>query len=390
MKLGIVDKMIERWGSLGHQELQSLFLRLVEQKGVFQQVFEVMKEGLIVFDHEGKVTFANKAATQILDRNLDEMRGEGFTKNILGIAWNDIAEKMSPVSQDMELTYPERRFLNFYLMPLENDSTPSASRNKTTLGCVLIIRDITHEQEKTEEQIENEQLNALALLAAGIAHEIGNPLNSLGLHLQLIHRELKNAHSETGEKCREHLHVAEIELSRLDILLKQFLQAIRPTQLHREPCSLNNLIEESLDMLSLEIQDRGITVIKDFDAHLPKLDLDTTQFKQVLFNLIKNAYQAVPVDAGNITLSTSITDKEVILTITDSGAGIPPEIMGTLFEPFRTSKQNGNGLGLLIVRRIVREHGGSLRIMSEIGIGTQITITLPTEAGRIRLLPSHS
>ena len=394
MKVGLLDKMIERWDSLSSQELQNLFLKLAEQKGIFKQVFDVMKEGLILFNAKGQVTYANLAAAKTLGQDLEEIKGEGFSKKVFGIAWNELEGHISPVSQDVEITYPEPRFLNLYLMPLKAKES-SQTNPKThplepeTTGYVLIIRDITHEQAKTEEQLEAEQLSALSLLAASVAHEIGNPLNSLSLHLQLIERQLKKETSPTLSRCQDHLQVAQNELARLDILLKQFLQAIRPTTLHKEPCSLNALIEETLEMLAPEIEQRAITIHQDFDSHLPKIALDKTQFKQVLYNLLKNAYQAIPPNQnGSITLKTWITNQDIFFSLIDTGTGICPEAMGTLFEPFQTTKKNGNGLGLLIVRRIIREHGGTLRVMSEVGIGTEITIQLPTDMGRIRLLPT--
>lgn len=381
MKQGIVDKMIARWDSLDHNELQSLFLRLVEQKGVFQQVFEAMQEGVILFDTEGRVTFANRSAGGIFGLEGKDMQGEGFAKSMFGIAWGDVTQKIGPVSQDMEISYPEHRFLNFYLMPLE-----SGGNEKVLVGYVLIVRDITDQQQKTNEQIESEKLNALTLLAAGVAHEIGNPLNSLGLHLQLLERKLRKLPESEGVECLNYVKVANTEMQRLDIILKQFLHAIRPTRPQRESCSLNELISETLDLLGMEISERNITVICDYEEDVPFVALDKVQMKQVFYNLLKNAYQAIPSNGGCITLRTFTTDTDVCATVADTGSGISPELMGVLFEPFHTTKKSGNGLGLLIVRRILREHGGSLRIESEPGQGTRMTIQLPRGERPVRLL----
>lgn len=381
MKPGTVDKMIARWDSLDHHELQSLFLRLVEQKGVFQQVFEAMREGVVLFDTDGRVTYANRAAGGIFGMESKDMQGEGFSKSVFGIAWGDITQRIGPVTQDMEISYPERRLLNFYLMPLE-----SGNLEILPVGYVLIVRDITDQQQQTNEQIESEKLNALTLLAAGVAHEIGNPLNSLGLHLQLLERKLRKLPQSESEECLNYVKVANAEMKRLDIILKQFLHAIRPTRPQREPCNLNELIAETLDLLAPELSERNIMVISNYEKDLPSLELDQVQIKQVFYNLIKNAYQAIPSNGGSIALRTFMTDADVCATVEDTGTGISPEMMGILFEPFQTTKSSGNGLGLLIVRRILREHGGSLRIESEKGMGTRMTVQLPRGERPVRLL----
>lgn len=386
MKPGTVDKMIERWESLGPAELQSLLLRLVEQKGVFQQVFEVMKEGIILFDTEGQVTFANKAAGAIFGMDSKDMRGEGFSKSAFGIAWGDVSHRVTPVSQEMEISYPEHKFLHFYLMPIGGEGADGEPESPP-VGYVLTIRDITHEHRRTEEQIESEKLNALTLLAAGVAHEIGNPLNSLGLHLQLLGRKLGRISGPEVDDCREYLGVAESELKRLDLILKQFLNAIRPQHLQKEMCSLNRLLEETVHLLAPEMEEKKIQVILDLEPHLPQVALDPVQIRQVFYNLIKNAYQAIPNGGGSVTLRTYLTDNDFCVDVSDTGTGISHEAMGTLFEPFHTTKKSGNGLGLLIVRRIIRDHGGSLRIASEPGEGTQITVQIPRAERMVRLLP---
>lgn len=386
MKQGIVEKMIERWESLSSHELQSLLLKLVEQRGVFKQVFEAMKEGIILFDNNGKVTFANQAACGIFGLDCKDMMGDGFSKSVFGLGLGDVSRRIVPVAQEVEITYPEHKYLYFYFLPLRGEDG-ELEEEISPAGYALIVRDITHEQERTEEQIETEKMNALTLLAAGVAHEIGNPLNSLGLHLQLLDRKLQRIPGSEAQSCKSYLEVAQSELKRLDVILKQFLSAIRPQRLQREMSSLNEVIEQTAELLRLEVEDRNIEVVFDLEPNLPKLMLDTGQFKQVFYNLIKNAYQAIPAGGGRITISSYMTDMDICASVTDTGTGMSPEMMGTLFEPFRTSKESGTGLGLLIARRIVRDHGGSLRVMSEEGEGTNITIQIPRSERQVRLLP---
>jgi signal transduction histidine kinase len=250
----------------------------------------------------------------------------------------------------------------------------------------MLVRDVTRSREEAEKEMESEKLNALTLLAAGVAHEIGNPLNSLSLHLQLLERRISDLPEGDQEPLQKHLGTARTEIGRLDTILKQFLEAMRPTKPEREPTELHQLLEESLLALSPELESRKIPVKLDLVENLPSLELDPTQIKQACFNVIRNAYQAVEQNSGEILIQSSVTDYEVRLSISDNGSGISPEAMGAMFEPFRTTKAEGTGLGMLIVRRILREHGGELEVESEEEVGTKVTLYFPRTDKRVRLL----
>jgi len=237
-----------------------------------------------------------------------------------------------------------------------------------------------------KKEMESEKLNALTLLAAGVAHESGNPLSSLSLHLQLLERKVRDLPEGDRKPLAEHLGTAQTEIGRLDTILKQFLQAMRPTKPERIPTKLHELLDETLDTLSPELASREIQVKLDLIPELPSLDLDPTQIKQALYNVIRNAYQAVEQADGHLFIETQVTDYEVTLAISDNGSGISPEAMGSMFEPFQTTKSDGTGLGMLIVRRILREHGGELEVESEEGAGTTVTLYLPRTDKRVRLL----
>ncbi|NJM37566.1 MAG: GHKL domain-containing protein [Akkermansiaceae bacterium] len=168
--------------------------------------------------------------------------------------------------------------------------------------------------------------------------------------------------------------------------MKQFLNAVRPTVPHREKQDLHAILNETLRLLEPEIASREIAVRLDLAESLPPAMIDPGQFQQVFYNLIRNAYQAVPADTGKIVIRTRVNDFNFIISIEDNGKGISPEHMGAIFEPYRTTKSSGSGLGLLIVRRIIREHGGEIAIESEEGEGTRVLIHLPHTDRPVRLL----
>jgi signal transduction histidine kinase len=228
-------------------------------------------------------------------------------------------------------------------------------------------------------------LNALTLLAAGVAHEIGNPLNSLHIHLQLMERKVRELNDNAKKELQESINVARAEIARLDSIVTQFLRAIRPSQpqLHRE--KVNAIIEEAVHFFTPEIQDRDVVVEQELRSDLPLLQIDRGQMKQAFYNVIKNSLEAMK-RRGVLRIRSDMDDMHVMVSFIDTGGGMSAENLSRVFEPYFTTKPSGTGLGLLIVRRIVRDHGGELSIESREGKGLTLTIRLPYLDKRVRML----
>jgi signal transduction histidine kinase len=252
-------------------------------------------------------------------------------------------------------------------------------------GYAIILRDITESRRSTAETIESERLSALTLLSAGVAHEIGNPLNSLHIHLQLMERKARKLPGDAAKDFQKSIDVAKDEITRLDYIVNQFLRAIRPSALEMRPENINTLLEESIAFLAAEIQDRNVIVEQELRSDLPMLEVDRNQLKQVFYNVIKNSFQAMKSE-GILHIKTGMDDNFVFISFTDTGGGISPDNMSKIFDPYFTTKKSGSGLGLLIVRRIVREHGGEISLISNEGKGLTLTIRLPYRDRRVRLL----
>ncbi len=382
MTKGFLDKLIERIRLVQPGEVQNFLVEIAREKGFLETIFNTILEGVIVTDPRGRIIYLNRAACGFFGIDAEKSLGQPLGSVVLGLEW-DALNGAEIVNRDLEVFYPENRLLNFYVVPLMSDEAEAG--NRELAGGAIILHDITRTRRATQETIEGERFSALTLLAAGVAHEIGNPLNSLDIHLQLMRRQVGKLPAKHRAALEESVAVARGEVARLDHIITQFLRAVRPQPLEVRPVDINRIVEETLAFLAAEIQDRDILVESDLDPRLPPIDLDGEQIKQAFYNVSRNAFQAMK-SGGILRIATSSDETHVSVAFADSGGGIAPENISRIFEPYFTTKSDGNGLGLLIVRRIVRAHGGEVVIESSPGRGLTLTIRLPRADRRVRFL----
>ena len=406
MKAGFLEKLIGRLGKIGPEEVQNYLLRLAQEKGFLETVFNAIQEGIIVTDSSGRITYLNDAACELFGLAGEDSIGKQLDERVRGLDWNALTHSGGPVTRDLEIFYPRNRFINFYSVPLvierrdasvaavadrapqttSEPRTASAATAKTDqVGYAIIMRDITESRRTAEKTIESERLNALTLLAAGVAHELGNPLNSLNIHLQLMERQARKIKGKAREELQHSIDICRGEINRLDSIVSQFLRAIRPSRPELRPENINTIVEEVVRFFSAEIEARDIVVETELHSDLPLLQLDRDQMKQAFYNVIKNSFQAMK-RRGILRIRTDRDESHVRVSFIDNGGGMSAETLSHVYEPYYTTKATGTGLGLLIVRRIVREHGGELAIESTEGKGLTLTIRLPLREQRVRML----
>lgn len=390
MPSGFFDRLVARIDKLDSESLQTQMTRLSQERIFLEAISQTIQEGVLVIDNEGTLLYENRAAEKMTGLDFARTKGRSVLRLLRDWDWEHLLdmpsedeheqrEWMRMVTREIEVHYPTHRFIHFYAMPFNRADVDVKS-------VLIILRDVSNERKQEASVIESERINAIKNLAAGLAHEIGNPLNALNIHLQLLSRELREVKDEAVRKSLQELtDVARSEISRLDAINTQFLGAIRPSKPVLMPESVAEVLEETLKILKSEFKNRSITVSVDIPEAVPPVRLDRQQIKQVFFNLIKNALEAMP-DGGSLRIVFGVGDAFVDISFVDSGVGIPQEDMGSIFEPYHTTKKKGSGLGLMIVQRIVEDHNGEIEVASKPGQGACFKIRLPRNERRVRML----
>ena len=237
-------------------------------------------------------------------------------------------------------------------------------------------RSATTRAREAEDRVHNaERLAYVGQLAGGLAHEIKNPLSTLSLNLQLLAEDWEEGGGARDARAMRRIETLQRESERLAGVLDDFLRFARGHDLNLVPGDLFAVVAEVLDFFAPEAEQDGVDVRRDLKP-LPRVALDADTIKQALFNIVLNAQQAMP-EGGQIFVQTAARNGDVFVHITDTGCGIPREEREAIFRPYHSTKQGGTGLGLPTSRRIVEEHGGSLRVESEVGKGSRFTLRLP-------------
>ena len=343
-----VRKHIDR---LDAGRLREQYKLVADELASTDMLLHALKEGLVRLDADGHVRQSNPAARKLLGADPADVLA-------------DLALPLGKSSsREIAVSYPEDRILEVRTIPLGAET-------------IVYIRDITAEKKRTEEELRTGAIKAVSDLAAGVAHEIGNPLNALALSLQLVKRDPTDTES---------IDAGLAQLKRLDGIIRDFLSALRPRKPNLMPGSVADPLKSCLAVLKPQFEERRIAVTLDIPVALPNVALDAAQMEQVFFNLLKNALEAIT-DGGRIDIALGSDDRDVTVSFRDNGIGMDAEQLTHLFEPYRTTKEKGSGLGLMVSQRIVSEHGGSIAAESKPGEGTTFTLTLPRLERRIRAL----
>jgi two-component system, sporulation sensor kinase E len=368
-----IHKALEKLGKMDIDQIRALIVRMSEENDLLGMLLESMTDGIIVTDREHRVMLYNKSAERLFPFSVDDIMER--------VLWDCMADRELATFFSANLRNQERvsdreftldggppRILSVSLLPLV--------KGGSVQGNVVHIEDVTEKRSKEARLRRAESLASLTTLAAGVAHEIKNPLGSMGIHLQLIQKKVAGKECIEAKDIEQHLSVIGEEVDRLNRIVVDFLFAVKPMDTRLEDGDVNRVIGELLEFVRPELDQAGVKIESKLSATLPLLRIDTRYIKQALLNLIKNAVAAMP-GGGLLKVETVRSGEDVLVRISDSGMGIPEEIMDKIFEPYFTTKPFGTGLGLTIVFKIVKEHFGDISVSSRVGEGTTVTLALP-------------
>ncbi|MGC9451708.1 MAG: sensor histidine kinase [Oceanipulchritudo sp.] len=382
-----LDSLIDRVDELDAASRANLISRLGRERRLLNMVVNTLREGVLVVESSGVLEFANPSARDMLgihEREINKLslwRAVPDLARTLKMSSKGYLVEEANVSRELELTYPQRRTVRLYLVPIEE-----TLEEVQLARYAVILSDITGERARTRQEIRDERVKSIIQLAAGVAHELGNPLNSLNIHLQLMRRQLQKLESSSGTgKFAKSLEICSGEVERLDSIITHFLEAVRPRQPDLRDLDLVIPLEESIEFLGAELEGAGHRVDLELASSLPVVQGDRDQLKQVFYNVIKNARQAMK-SGGVIKIRAFADDEFVYIQIGDTGEGIPRQNLRKVFQPYYSTKKDGHGLGMMIVERIMQDHGGQVGIDSRPGVGTLVTLQFPQKHRRIRLL----
>lgn len=349
------------------QLLREGFIRLQQYTN---HILENMASGVIAVEETGTVLLANKRAGIILNRNKDDI--VGYSIDVLPEEIRRMYKRC--ISQKKEIHNP------YYFWNKYNGTVRQISLRTTLLmkgtdieNCILLLDDTTEQARMAEQLRRQEKLSAMGRLASRVAHEIRNPLNSMGLIVQNLVRKI----SRSGEpdNYSENLSIVEKEIYRINDIVDEFIKFARPAEIHRELIDGDDFFSDIKNLFQSKCEKRQIDLTIDI-AKNAKIFGDKDQLKQVFINLIENSIQSIS-PPGKIKISGSILDDHFEMRVSDTGSGIPKENIPYIFDLYYTTKKTGTGIGLSVVHQIITGHGGSIDINSETEKGTTFIIRLP-------------
>jgi signal transduction histidine kinase len=375
-----LDRVLGRIDDLDAQNLAILARRLERERDLMETVLDTLREGVIVLSHDGAIEYANASAVRLLGVSQEDINGAELRRLSPDIAQAlELPETVGALTRELEVRYPEPRLLTLHLARVGEQGAERSRR-------VAVLSDVTKERVQTEDRVESERIDSIVSLAAGVAHEVGNPLNAIGIHLQLLQREAaKLGDSPAAEKVRKAAEVCQGEIKRLDGIVRDFLGAVRQTPPHLTDTDLVSVVAEATGLLREQMEQLGVRVSLDVPGELPLILGDRNQIKQALFNVMKNALEAMD-RGGDILVKLTSDDEWVVLSIRDTGVGIPADKLTRIFDAYYTTKASGGGIGMLILLRILRAHGGTVDIQSTPDVGTTVILRFPLKHRRVRTL----
>jgi two-component system sensor histidine kinase HydH len=357
------------------QSYRSAKRSLQDTSAIAEQVMTSLPVGLIALDKNGKIAFYNSSVERITGLNLDQARGKE-PDSILPSHFCGLKESLDRgetiFEKEMECKFSDGEFI-----PVSISASKIVNEEGKYVGQVLIIRDLGEVRRLQDEIRRTEKLVAIGGLAAGVAHEIRNPLSSI----KGIASYYENKFEDDSED-REMAGVMIEEVDRMGRVISELLDFARPPKLNLKSSNVNDLLMHSARLVQQEAAAKNVQLQLDLSSSSIEADVDPDQLTQCFLNLYLNALQAMG-NGGHLTITSTIKNRDIVaIDIEDNGPGISTDDLNKIFDPYYTTKATGTGLGLAIVHKIIEAHRGLIKVHSDTGQGTVFSITIPLKAAK--------
>jgi signal transduction histidine kinase len=372
-----VHRAILKIDQLDTRQVVNLLKSQANDVEMLENVLESIQDGVILTDSNMVINYANS--------NCPTMVPMARKKNYEGLPLCKVLEDKQVVKYiilavhnraedlDNEFTFQRGEKVQTIAITV---TIYRSKELKDLSSYVIRFTDVTERNASEARLRRTENLASMTTMAAGVAHEIKNPLAAMGIHLQLLKKAFVRKSSLTLEDAQRYIDVLDEEINRLNSIVVDFLFAVRPMDTRLRLGSLEKTLKEICNFVEPELNEHKVSLVRDVATSLPRLEFDENLLKQALLNLIKNAMNAME-NGGMLTLQARLDGNHVSIKVTDTGTGMSEETIQKIFEPYFTTKATGTGLGLTVVYKIMKEHKGDISVTSKLGEGTCFTLTFP-------------
>ena len=371
----LLKKMLENSESFTKDDFLGYLEAEVVDNDMYLSILDSLNEGHVIIDKEGIVRYFNRTVFSLIPSSkaygLDEGKNIGnvfHDKDMKAFVLDVIDGKQKPEPKDFTIgSMNEMRTIRFEFKRLECDGN---------FYLDIVISDISERIRKETRLRRSESLASMTTMAAGIAHDIKNPLAAMKIHIQLMQKSIQKKGVLDQEGADRYLSVLEEEIDHLNRIAVDFLYAVKPMNTELRLDSINRIIDDMVSFMHPEAEDKGIEIKLDLDNFIPRVEIDGKYVRQAFLNLVQNAFAAMP-GGGVLAIRSRLQGDYIEVSFSDTGTGIPEEKLSKIFEPYYTTKATGTGLGLTTVYKIMKEHNGDIHVKSEVGVGTRFTLAFP-------------
>jgi two-component system, sporulation sensor kinase E len=389
-----IEKAAARISQLEPQVIQDILDNQQKELGMLDSLLDLVERGLVILSRDLSVIYTNRIVNSLMPvrprYQVPSSKASKFIADADVLTYlKDFASQDTYTNSEKEFTFDTLGSLKTVVIRLI--LTDKLLESKSVI--LMCLTDVTQARKDSAKLRRNESLAAMTTMAAGVAHEIKNPLASISIYLQLLAQDLDEKGSIDPDTARKYIGIMSSQLDRLDSIVVDFLFAVRPMDSKLKLQDINPLLISLEEFVHPDLEQKGIELVLQLDKRAPKLLLDQNLLNQALLNLIYNAQQtleekqaAIPGFKGQITLSSKFSGNHVEIIVSDNGMGISKANQTKIFEPYYTTKAKGTGLGLTVFFKVIKEHNGEVGLISEEGEGTSFTVTLPVpQSERMRL-----